>query len=187
MLVVVMQVRSLFISHIENVLMPLGLFDFEVGEFVNHAVFALDVPSGAVERASEFEDLSEVDGQHCEAIVFKAVSHLFLLSLHDHFVLADYENVHVQPLAALRELGNSRVIWLRTLNEFPAIFQPDLLAFVSELAVDVFHDEARFEDDQSAVNVRRSRFLLDMEGVNYETVRRQFSVKPLDSGSVCSH
>lgn len=162
--------RSLFISLSENVLMPLRLLDFEVRETVDLRVFTLDVPSGAVKRTSEFEDLPEVDGKHSEAIVFEAVSHLFFFGLNNNFVLADHEHVHVQPFAALRELRNSWVVWFRARNEFPAIIEPDLLSLVSELAVNVFHNEARSEHHKSAVDVRGSSFLLDMERVDNETM-----------------
>lgn len=115
------------------------------------------------------------------------MSHGFFLSFHDDLVFADYEYVHVQPLAALGELWDCWVVGLRTLNEFPSVVEPDFFAFGCELTVNIFHDETRLEDNQSAVNVRRSCFLLNMEGMHNETVGFKFSVEPFDGGFVGSH
>lgn len=140
-----------------------------------------------MERSSEFKHLSEVDGENGKAVVLEDVSHGLFLGLDDHLVFADHEHVHVQPLAALGELGDLWVVGFRTLNEFPSVVEPYFFAFVGELTVNVLHNESGFENDQSAVNVRRSCFLLNMEGMHYKAVGFKFSVEPFDSGSVGCH
>ena len=73
------------------------------------------------------------------------------------------------------------------MDEFPAVVEPDLFALRGQLTVNVFHDEARLKNDQSAVNVRRSGFLLNEERVDNKAMRFEFSVKPFDSSSVGGH
>jgi hypothetical protein len=112
---------SLFVSRGENVLMPFGILNLEVGEQVDLRIFALNIPSGAMEWSSEFKHVSEVNGEHSEAVVFEAVSHGLFLGFDNDLVFADNKNVHVQPFAALRELWACWVVWLGSLDEFPAV------------------------------------------------------------------
>ena len=63
----------------------------------------------------------------------------------------------------------------------------DLFALGCQLTVNIFHDEAWLKHDQSAVNVRRSGFLLNMERMDNEAVGFEFSVEPFDGSSVSGH
>jgi len=98
------------------------------------------------------------------------MGHAFFLGFNNDFVLSDYEDIHVEPFAALRELRDGWIVRLGTLYEFPTIVQPEFLSFISQLSVYVLHNETWSQNNQSAVNVRWCGFLLNVQRVNNEAV-----------------
>ena len=142
-----------------------------------------------MERATELEDVAEVDGQDIKAVLLlEEVNHLGLASLDDDLVLADGENVHGQPAGRLAHGGVLLVEGVeRHVNHAPVVLLEDGDLLVNDGAVGVGEHETFADGDESAIHMRRIQVVGEMEGADLDALGGEMALEPADTEQVGDH